>query len=117
MPILQIEKNDNLLSKIVVFWLRNQDLNPDEQSQSLLFYRYTIPQLLSARIILAQNFVFVKPFFKKSESFSKILSFHAQSISISTGFVKLFRSGYARSADGAPIGTASDRCRSGAETP
>ena len=31
------------MSKIVVFWQRNQDLNPDEQSQSLLCYRYTIP--------------------------------------------------------------------------
>ena len=26
-----------------LFWQRNQDLNPDEQSQSLLCYRYTIP--------------------------------------------------------------------------
>ena len=30
------------------FWQRNQDLNPDEQSQSLLCYRYTIPLWFNA---------------------------------------------------------------------
>ena len=73
-----------------LFWLRNQDLNPDEQSQSLLCYRYTIPQLLSARIILTHFFLFVKSFFKKSESFLKIRPILAQRLPISMGFVTFF---------------------------
>ena len=33
--------------RLVLFWLRNRDSNPNKQSQSLSCYRYTIPQRLT----------------------------------------------------------------------
>ena len=46
-------------------WLRNRDLNPNKQSQSLSCYRYTIPQYkifrnLTAKIIIQDKSLFVK---------------------------------------------------------
>ena len=58
-----------------MFWQRNQDLNPDEQSQSLLCYRYTIPLCepisFTAINILSQMKMFVNTFFGKKSNYDK----------------------------------------------
>ncbi len=49
-----------------IFWQRNQDLNPDEQSQSLLCYRYTIPlHPCRTALSITQKIAFVKGFSEK----------------------------------------------------
>ena len=59
------------------FWQRNQDLNPDEQSQSLLCYRYTIPLWFNAltfyhmKICLSRGFRNFFGMSKKSEPWGR----------------------------------------------
>ena len=69
-----ITEKSTSANRCAFFWLRNQDLNPDEQSQSLLCYHYTIPHRLNGDNYSKENGVcqgIFKIFFKKEKTGGK----------------------------------------------